>query len=224
MPVYLYLILFTVFFPLVLSFDRRVRFIRQWKYLFPAITIVATVFLVWDYYFTLWGVWGFNQEYLWGPHLANLPIEEVSFFIVVPFACVFLYEVFRHYLPQDYLAKPAPYISGLLIVLFVATAILNWGAYYTTVTFASTALLLFLVQYVLKVKWMGWFYLGYLVSLVPFLVVNGILTALPVVWYNDAHNLGIRLYTIPLDDTVYCMLLLLGNITIYEFFRSRATH
>jgi lycopene cyclase domain-containing protein len=63
---------------------------------------------------------------------------------------------------------------------------------------------------------MGWFYLAYFVSLVPFLIVNGILTSLPVVWYNNAHNLGIRLYTIPIEDTMYSLLLLLMNVWLYE--------
>lgn len=221
MPVYLYLILFTVFFPLVLSFDSRVKFVRQWKHLWLPVLAVAAFFLVWDYIFTLWGVWGFNEEYLLGIHLANLPIEEVLFFFVVPFACVFIYECLRYYVPKDYLLPLAPYISVALVVALPIIAFFHLSALYTSVTFFLAAFFVLLAQFVLKVKWMGWFYISYLVCLIPFLLVNGLLTSLPVVWYNDAHNLGIRINTIPADDTIYCLLLLLMNILGYEWMKSR---
>ncbi|HMW27388.1 MAG TPA: lycopene cyclase domain-containing protein, partial [Ferruginibacter sp.] len=65
------------------------------------------------------------------------------------------------------------------------------------------------------------FLVSYLVCLVPFLIVNGFLTALPVVRYNDVENLGIRIHTIPFEDSFYGMLLVLMNIVIYEKLKSR---
>lgn len=220
MPVYLYLILFTTFFPLVLSFDKRVRFVRYWPAFLGAMLPVALFFLVWDYLYTAWGIWGFNEEYLVGIHLLNLPIEEVLFFVVVPFACVFIYECLRYYVPRDYLKPIAPIISACLAISLPVIAIANSGALYTSVTFGLVAVLVLLLQFVLKVQWMGWFYLAYFVSLIPFLIVNGILTYLPVVWYNDAHNLGIRIVSIPIEDTMYSLLLLLLNVWLYERFKN----
>jgi lycopene cyclase domain-containing protein len=52
--------------------------------------------------------------------------------------------------------------------------------------------------------------------LIPFWIINGILTVLPVVWYNDLENLGIRLGSIPADDIAYNLAMLLGIVTIYE--------
>jgi lycopene cyclase domain-containing protein len=56
----------------------------------------------------------------------------------------------------------------------------------------------------------------YLVSLIPFAVVNGILTSLPVLIYKNEENLSFRIGTIPVEDFFYSMLLLLINITLYE--------
>ena len=60
------------------------------------------------------------------------------------------------------------------------------------------------------------FLLAYLIILIPFLLVNGLLTAIPVVLYNDSENLGIRLYTIPIEDIFYGMLLIMMNVIGYE--------
>lgn len=72
---------------------------------------------------------------------------------------------------------------------------------------------------------MGRFYFTYLIILIPFFIVNGALTGLftpePVVWYDDSQNLGIRLGTIPIEDSVYGLLLLLMNTTIYEALHRR---
>ena len=67
---------------------------------------------------------------------------------------------------------------------------------------------------------LGRFFLTYLILIVPFFICNGILTgtglAEPVVLYNNAENLGIRILTLPIEDIFYGMLLILLNTVIYE--------
>lgn len=67
----------------------------------------------------------------------------------------------------------------------------------------------------------GKFYRAYLVSQIPFLVVNGVLTSLPVVIYNNNENLGTRIYAIPAEDFFYSLLMLLMNISLMEFFKRK---
>ena len=53
--------------------------------------------------------------------------------------------------------------------------------------------------------------------------MNGILTGSgieeQVVWYNDSENLGKRLGTIPVEDILYGMTLILLNYYLTELFR-----
>lgn len=219
---YLYLNLFTIFFPLVLSFDRRVHFYTNWRYLFPAMVVTGLAFVTWDQYFTQHGVWGFNPEYLVGIYFGELPLEEILFFVTVPYACVFIYECLNTYVKKEWLRPIAPALTWFLIITNIAISIIFWGRWYTMLTCLLLPVLLAL--YVLKFKYhkLGRFYLMYLVHLVPFLTVNGVLTALPIVWYNNAHNVGIRLGTIPLEDTMYSMLMLLMTILIYEILKQKA--
>ena len=221
MYIYLYLNLFTLFFPFILSFDKRVHFYTNWKFLFPAMAVNALVFISWDSLFTRLGIWGFNPAYLVGLDLFGLPLEEVLFFVTVPYACVFIYEVLRAYTRRDWLQ---PYATGLalaLIGMLVALGLIFLPRLYTSVTCLFLSLVLAGHLWLFRDKVLGWFYLAYLVHLLPFLLVNGVLTAIPIVWYNNAYNLGIRLYTIPVEDTAYSMGMLLLTISVYEFLKLR---
>ncbi|QMU29417.1 lycopene cyclase domain-containing protein [Adhaeribacter radiodurans] len=221
MYIYLYLNIFTILFPFLLSFDKRVQFYKNWKYLFPAIAINALIFIVWDSIFTQHGVWGFNNDYLLGIYFFNLPLEEVLFFITVPYACVFIYECLNVYVKRDLLQQRALVVTILLAIFISLVGLLHLGKLYTSVTFLLLPVIFFIHYLFFKDRLLGRFYLAYLVHLVPFLLVNGVLTSLPVVWYNNGHNLGIRLTTIPIEDTMYSMVMLLITITAFEFFRRR---
>ncbi len=57
-----------------------------------AIVIPAIPFLLWDALVT-GAHWHFNPLYVSGIKIINLPIEEILFFITVPFACLFTWEM-----------------------------------------------------------------------------------------------------------------------------------
>ncbi len=221
MYIYLYLNIFTILFPLLLSFDKKVAFYRNWSALLPAIVVNGVLFIVWDILFTEQGVWGFNEEYLTGVYLFNLPLEEVLFFITVPYACVFIYDVLNAYITRDLLQPYAKVIALFLMLVLPLIAVFNMQHWYTSITFVGLALMHLLHLKLFGTRYLGRFYLAYLVHLVPFLLVNGVLTYLPIVWYNDNYNLGLRLISIPVEDTMYSMLMLLLTISVYEGLRQR---
>lgn len=217
---YILINILTIFFPLALSFDNRVRFYKSWKYIFPALFITGLLFLIWDYLFTVLDVWSFNPDYILGAYFLQLPIEEILFFITVPFACIFIYECLNYYVGKDLLSEFSRLISILLIVLSIICLIFFYDKVYTLITFGLLLTTLIYAEFKLKVN-LGRFYMAYLVSLIPFYIVNGILTSVPIVLYNDAKNMAFRVGTIPFEDHFYSMSMLLINILLFEYFKER---
>ncbi len=220
-PIYLYLDLLVIVFPFLLSFDKKVAYFKKWKYLFPAILVVGTFFVLWDMVFTHINVWSFNPKYLIGLYIGNLPIEEVFFFFVVPFSCVFVYEVIIAYFKKDIFLPLVHLLNLSFLVYFIIFGLIYHEKIYTLFQCLLVVIMLVLHLKVFKVDYMGRFYAAFFICLIPFLVMNGYLTALPIVIYNDAFNSGIRIGTIPLEDSYYCFLLLLMNISFYEFLKRK---
>ena len=209
----------SVLVPFILSFDKKVAFYKRWKALFPATLITAVVFIIWDIYFTRHNVWWFNKDYVTGLFIAGLPVEEWLFFIIIPYCCIFIYEVSRAYLKKEWKGFINP-LNIILFLFFLAITILNFDRTYTAVNFGIATFMIGL-QFILKTykTYLFHFYTAYLLSITPFLMVNGVLTSLPVVGYNDAENLAIRIYSIPVEDFAYLVNLLLMNLNLYEFFK-----
>jgi lycopene cyclase domain-containing protein len=209
-------------YPLAQSFEKRVYMYRKFPFIFPGILITGIIYLVWDVWFTEIGIWGFNSNYTQDIHLFGLPLEEWLFFLVVPYSCIFLYEVLRLFVKRFHYPHTARWILLILSLAGIGSLPFLYGKTYTftTVSFTTLMLLLQLVQKTYR-TWFSGFLITYLLSLVPFMVVNGILTALPVVWYNNAENLGLRIYTVPVEDFIYLMGLLLAAINIYQLMLHR---
>ncbi len=210
--------------PLALSFDKKVAFYKNWKCVFPAMVIPALLYIVWDIYFTEKGVWSFNESYITGIKLYNLPLEEVLFFFIVPYCCVFIYACIRSYFPNLVNKRNADLFLKGLAVLLLIIGIIYYNRYYTGWTFIFTGVFI-MTLYLLRNFFKGFdavsFLVSYAICLIPFLIVNGFLTAIPVVIYNNAENLGTRIYTIPFEDAFYGMLLVMMNIAIYEKLKAR---
>lgn len=217
---YLALNLGTLFFPLLLSFDKKVAFYRMWPSILPAIILTASVFIPWDMWKTDLGVWSFNDEYLLGIYIGNLPLEEWMFFFTVPYAIVFIYECLKAYFP-DWLGNRGTAISKWVFGLLIFVTLFFTDRTYTVITFPFAAIFLFVHHYLLKNRYAGRFWVAYLVHLIPFFLVNGVLTSLPVVMYNPAEQIGIRIFSVPIEDSVYSLLLFLMNVTLHEFIQER---
>jgi lycopene cyclase domain-containing protein len=217
---YLLINFLTIVFPVLLSFDKRVAFYKSWKYIWPGMAITGLVFLFWDVLFTIKGVWSFNAEYITGIKFMELPIEEILFFLTVPFSCIFIYACLNYYVKWSVPQGVSRWISNSLILLCLLVLAVYHNRLYTAVTFALLLVLIVALQYGFKAGWLNRFYMAYIVSLLPFYVVNGVLTAVPIVLYNNAENMAKHVGTIPIEDHFYSMALLVMNVGFFEYFKN----
>jgi lycopene cyclase domain-containing protein len=208
-----------IIFPFLFSFHPRLQFFRHWKaFLWPCL-LTASFFLIWDGIFTDIGVWSFNPKYVVGIYLFKMPIEEFLFFICIPYACVFSYHCFKVLFDFSAAQKFARTFYALLAFVLLAVALFHLPKLYTSVTFIlCSGLLFYLVGR--NARMISTFFFTFLFILIPFILSNGVLTGSflcrTVVLYNDDYNLGMRLLTIPIEDTFYGMLMLLLNVWGYE--------
>jgi lycopene cyclase domain-containing protein len=207
------------------SFYSKHPFYKEWKNYFIANVIVATIFIVWDVIFTNIGVWSFNERYLIGIKLVNIPIEEVMFFFCIPYSSVFVYFALNYLVKHNPLEKFQNLITLFLSIGLAIIGFIYWNHLYTSVTFILTSVYL-LYNYLKKIN-LSKIYFSYLFTLFFFFVVNGILTGSfiidePVVSYNNNENLGIRLGKIPVEDVFYGFLLIAAIIEIFEFLNAKS--
>jgi lycopene cyclase domain-containing protein len=226
MSLYLLLNIASFSIPFAYSFEKKMHFIKWWKQVFLAISITAVVFIVWDVIFTKNGVWGFNHEYLVGIDIINLPIEEWLFFICIPYASIFTHYALKHFFPTIGLNRKITSIITLsLIVLLLGVVAFNFEKAYTFYNYSLLILVLF-YGLVTRNKELQRFYITFLVILIPFFMVNGILTGSfidgEVVWYNNNENLGIRIGTIPIEDIGYAFNMLFMSIILIEKFKQKS--
>ncbi len=218
MSLYTIILIASISIPFLLSFDKKLQFYKQWKYLIPSIVIIALFYILGDIYFTKIGVWGFNRTHLSNIFLFKLPIEEWLFFLAIPYASIFLHDVLHAYFPNFQLSiGVARRMSIFFFVIALVMLLLNLDKAYT-VYILTIFMVVLAVSYFDKSEAINRFYCTFLIILIPFVLVNGVLTGAfttePVVWYDHTENLNIRFITIPIEDFIYGFTMLLGAIML----------
>ncbi len=222
---YLLLDIGSLAIPLLFSFHPKIRFYKMWPSVLPGILVMALIFIPWDIYFTSHGFWGFNPDYLTGINWLGLPLEEWLFFICIPYACMF-----THYALNKLIANwplrgnTNEWIYMILVSLLIIVLWYGYEQWYTAVAFFYALFILGLTKN-LTPHVLPSFIMSYLIILIPFFLVNGILTGSglpePIVWYNDNENFGLRLGTIPAEDTIYNLGMLLTVVLVAELINQK---
>lgn len=222
---YLLLNIGSISIPFLFSFHPKIKLYKKWKGLFLAIAITTTIYIIWDIIFTKIGVWGFNPDYYLGVKIFNLPIEEWLFFICIPYACIFTHYALLYYFPKLQISKKlTKVISVILLFILSIIAIYNLDKLYTSIN-ALVAIVVLFYSMKQHLQLLQKFYLTFLVMLIPFFIVNGVLTGSfilnEVVWYDNTENLAIRMFTIPIEDSIYAFSLILANLSLTQCFQTK---
>lgn len=202
--------------PLSLSFDRKVHFVDKWNNVFKAILISLAIFVTWDSIVT-GRHWWFNDQFVLGFKILKLPIEEWLFFITIPYASLFIWEVFAAYFKNRELRRLQIFQSILYFGIPVGTGLFILGKEYTGLVLIALGLVA-LLDWRLKTNiFIQLRTIQYLaISALAMLIFNGYLTWRPVVIYGAAYQLGIRIFTIPIEDFGFGYALILLCTILYE--------
>jgi len=221
MSTYLWIDLAILFIPLLFSFEKRVRFCRYYLPLFVSIFFVSTIYIFWDMAAAARGDWAFNAQHILGVQVLGLPIEEILFFVVVPYSCLFTYEVISHFAYEKTWRIPV-HLWGILPIFFILLSVPFKAQAYTSTVLLFSALItvsaLFLTPHLLNSR-RYWIFIMITTGL--FLVFNTVLTSIPVVIYDPQAFSQIRVFTIPLEDFFYSWSMLTFYLVVYTFLKSR---
>jgi len=225
MTQYTYLLInfFTVIICFIFSFHPKIKFYRHFGAFIKASLLVGLVFILWDIWFTKNGVWWFNYRYLIGLKISELPIEEIMFFICIPFSCVFTYFCLDKFFNLDWKPNSEKVFVVIASIMFLGIALYYHDRIYTFVTFLSASISLLILKFILKVNWIGKASFIYLILMPGFIGVNGILTGTgldsPIVNYNPENFIGFRILTIPIEDVFYGFEMILWNLFLFFKFK-----
>jgi len=203
---YLYLLinLAIIMLPLAISFERkRINYLSKIKSVALSTLFVGTVYILWDILATSRGHWSFNSDYLVGTTFVGLPLEEILFFITVPFSCLFTYEALAYFIKNARM----PLLDKLLPTIGVVFTLLSVAFLkneYTFLALLSVGLSILVVSMLDRRFFSSRLYWSYIaVTFVLFFVFNFLLTSLPIVEYSDLATSGLRVTTIPIEDFMF---------------------
>ena len=181
---------------------------QDWLRLLQVFVTVSAPFVLLDALSHARGWWAYNPAYVTGHTLLGLPVEEVVFFFVIPFACLYLYSSMERLSPTRQLVHARSW--HVLCALLGAAAIALMVVEQKERTIIDAILFAVVVCLVAQKPPKRVVALWLLMVIGLFLMVNSMLTALPIVTYDIAYGSLYRIGTIPFEDFLYnCSFLLL---------------
>jgi lycopene cyclase domain-containing protein len=205
--------------PLALSFEKGVNYLSKWGYAFASIFLALIPFIIWDALVT-GRHWWFNDLYITGIKILGLPLEEWMFFITVPFAVLFIWEIMITKTGNP-VNSGLSFINTLFLLMIIPAGIfLLAGKEYTAIAFLVLAVsgsldLILKTQILARPNTYIYLTIVFLLNM----IFNGYLTSRPIVLYDAAYQMNFRIFTIPFEDILYGFGLILINTILYEKFK-----
>ncbi|AWR96202.1 lycopene cyclase domain-containing protein [Acidianus sulfidivorans JP7] len=190
---------------------------RNYFKLFQSIAIVSPLYLFWDFLATWKDSWSFNPKYVTDIYIINLPIEEVIFFLVTPFATLLIFDFVMSKV-KDREINWIPKVVSIITFILPITLLFTYNYSYTFVDILYLIMSLSVSSLIardLLASRNFWIFIG--LSYIPFLVFDYFLTSDPIVIYGPHSILGIRITTIPIEDFIYSF----SMLTLYTVFYTR---
>lgn len=211
-------ILLAIFVPVALiSFLTPISRYRKYRPLIISIAVVAPVYIIWDQLAVIFGTWKFDSSHVIGIFFFHLPVEEVAFFLVVPFSTLLIFEVIRSHIREKISVRNMEIVSSIIIILLIMLGLFNISRSYTSIAsfFAAASISIGIVfdrQLMTSVSL--WIYIA--ISYIPFVFFDHLMVTLPVFTYGKGAIIGLRIADIPVEEFLYVFSLLLSYAIVYD--------
>jgi hypothetical protein len=91
-------------------------------------------------------IWVFNPSNLSELYFLDIPIEEYLFVITLPYASLFIYDLYKLKIKRDFLQPYSRFISGILVLILFSAAVLFSDKLYSIVIFVFLGITIYFLQ------------------------------------------------------------------------------
>jgi hypothetical protein len=206
-------------FPLIFQFDKKLFSDGNFKAALGASlvsTIVFSVICIVQHWF---GLLSYNDTM--GIFFKDIPLEQYLLNFTFSFAAIGLYQYLNLKFPKNDLQRYSLAMSNLLLGLCVAFLFFAYTKWYTLSTFATLLVLLLFIEYIGKLRFMYRAYRAFVVMLVPFYIIYGILFWSGTITIAKNQLSGMCLASIPIENHFVALAMMLVSIYMFEFFRTK---
>lgn len=224
MELFLLINLIALLIPVLFSIWKKTFREINWLALIVAILCSGTFFVLRNYYLIHIGVKVYNPEHLIGSYIFGMPIEDILFFVTVPYAFIFIYrwttKYFKHLEIQQF-----TYVFSLILTLTsILLSVVYYDHIYTFLTVSVLAIFNGVVYFGYTPKWYSKFLIAFFLVTLHYILIDGIITLSvenKIVFHAEDSVIGLYFFSIPIEDLLGFFLLFLMVTTCYEVFQKK---
>ena len=216
---YLLLLTAVLVISLVLIFQAKAT--AFWKAILPAVFGTGAIFITSSLLLSGLKIVSYDLDAFVGGDSSGIPYEIIASAFVFPFAGIALYNFLNIRYPAQTYEKYSLALSNILMGLCIAMIFFAYSKWYPVFTFALVLIVLFLVEYKNKIRFMYRFYRAYLVALIAYLVVSVPFHYANMIRYNEVHTVKFRLIYVPFESYFYFFSMVLIGILLFEIFKKK---
>lgn len=209
--------------PLIFHFDKKIFKDGNFNAVLGGSLIAAIVISTLTIVLQLLGILQYNEINTIGLIFKDIPVEQYLLNFSFSFTAVSLYLYLNFKFPKNDLQKYSLALSNLILGLCVAFLFFSYPKWYTMLTFATLLVVLLLIEYVGRLRFMYKAYRAFLVMLIPFHLVYGILFWKGTLLVAANETSGMQVAKIPVENYFLALIMLLISVYMFEFFKSKRT-
>lgn len=192
-----------------------------WKAIVPAVFGTGVIFITSSILLKGLKLVSYNLEAFIGGDSTGIPYEIIASAFVFPFAGITIYSFLNSRYPAQTYEKYSLALSNILMGLCIAMIFFAYSKWYPVFTFALMIIILFLVEYKNRIRFMYRFYRTYLIALIAYLVTSVPFHYANHIRYNEVHTVKFKLIYVPFESYFYFFSMMLISILLFEVFKKK---